>query len=125
MSKNNEPRLVTHENFFDFFREAINRLGDEEGDKLCDYFHKRRIESEIAKSQVYMVEDKTIMTKRKTGYYRVKRVPDRNGETEWEVAYYEILFDRSIWTMMWFDDEFLDNAFIEIDEERILMPDER
>lgn len=61
---------------------------------------------------------------RKTGYYWVKRIPDGDGNTEWEIAYYEDLGTRKIWTLFWFDDEFSDNAFIEINENRISDPNE-
>jgi len=63
--------------------------------------------------------------KRETGYYWVKCVPDREDDTEWEIAYYEVLPNRNVWTIMWFEDEFKDDAFIEINETRILSPDEK
>lgn len=63
--------------------------------------------------------------KRETGYYWVQRITDAAGYTEWEVAYYEVLGDRNVWTLMWFNDlEFQDNAFCEINETRIKDPDE-
>lgn len=63
---------------------------------------------------------------RETGYYWVKRLHDPfDGIEEWEIAYYEVLGDRNIWTLMWFDDlEFQDDAFVEINENRIKNPDE-
>lgn len=64
---------VTKENFFSFFMEAMDKLGNEHSEKLCDYFKNRaksRLDYEIKvhspNGAVYMLENKT---KREDGYY--------------------------------------------------------
>ena len=62
---------------------------------------------------------------RQTGYYWVRRPCNKDEDSDWEIALFENLPDRKIWTIMWFEGEFNDNAFIEINENRILNPEEK
>lgn len=60
---------------------------------------------------------------RLTGYYWVKRYTGKFDIEEWEIAYYES-YPHFSWTIMWFEDYYKDSDLVEINETRLMAPDE-